>query len=117
MFPKWILSLCFSHTHTPDPAARPPVMDHRLLEWIVFQYFQVPRLLEWIVFQYFQDPRLLEWIVFQYFQDHRLLKWIVFQYFQVPKLSNCFVFQYFQDYRQIYLLPLEIFNIFTTAYR
>ena len=47
--------------HTPDPAARParpPVMDHRLSNWFVFQYFSVHRLSKWFVFQYFQVPRL-----------------------------------------------------------
>ena len=30
IFPKWILSPCFSVTRPGRPSARPPVMDHRL---------------------------------------------------------------------------------------
>ena len=45
IFPKWILSLCFSVTRpgrpSARPSARPPVMDHRLSNWFVFQYFSV----------------------------------------------------------------------------
>ena len=69
---------------SPDPAARPtrpPVMDHRLSNWFVFQYFQVRRLSNWFVFQYFSVQRLLKWVQFQYFSVQNWLKWIAFQYF------------------------------------
>ena len=93
----------FPHAfQSPDPAARPtrpPVMDHRLSNWFVFQYFQVHRLSNWFVLQYFQVHRSSTWVVFQYFQVLRLSKWVVFQYFQVLRSSKWFVFQYFQNPR------------------
>ena len=35
-------------------SARPPVVDHRLSTWFVFQYFQVRGISKWFVFQYVQ---------------------------------------------------------------
>ena len=69
MFPKWILSLCYSVTRPGRPSARPPVMDHRLSNWFVFQYFSVHMLSNWSVFQYFSVHRLLKCFVFQYFHN------------------------------------------------
>ena len=63
----------FPHAfQSPDPAARPPVMDHRLSNWFVFQYFSVHRFSNWFVFQYFSVHMLSNWLVSQYFSVHRL---------------------------------------------
>ena len=48
-----------SVTRPGRPAARPPVMDHRLSNWFVFQYSQVHRLSNWLVFQYFPGSQVI----------------------------------------------------------
>ena len=88
----------------------------RLLEWLVFQYFQDHQLSKLFVSQYFQVLRLSKLFVFQYFEIinmdrfpvfpgsqvinmDRFMFQFFFQYFQVPRSSKWFVFQYFQDPR------------------
>ena len=74
-----------SVTRPGRPAARPSVMDHRLSNWFVFQYFSVHRLSNWFLSQYFSVPKLSRWIVFQYFHNSNQFRrdfQIEYYYFQ-----------------------------------
>ena len=50
--------------------------------------YTILRLLEWLVFQYFQDPKLIKWLVFQYFQVQNWIKMICVPVFPGSKLIN-----------------------------
>ena len=88
MFPKWIISVYFSVTRPGDPAARPPVMDHRLSKLFVFQYFQVHELSKWFVFQYFQIQNLIKMIGFPIFPCQNWIKMDRFPVFPGYQTSN-----------------------------
>ena len=62
------LPMLFSHL------TRPPVMDHRLSNWFVFQHFSLHRSSNWFVFQYFSVHRLSNWFVFLYFSVQNWVK-------------------------------------------
>ena len=52
--------MLFSHPTRPPgrPSARPPVMDHRLSKWLVFQYFQVQNWIKMTGFPVFPGSKL-----------------------------------------------------------
>ena len=106
-----------SVTRPGRPSARPPVMDHRLSNWFVFQYFSVHRLSTWFVFQYFSVHRLSNWFLFQYFSVHRLSKWILFQYFQVQNWIKMVPFGVFPVSQVISALIIPWINLFQPRFQ